>query len=185
MANSADATEKEEGEVKTVKPSEGKDNKILFFVIIAVVLLLNTGIAFVLIQATRPKDVEKEQEKARVDSLEKVEEHSTEMGATTGEEPIDAVVNIAGTDGERFLKASVVFEYDDVKFPELGEELKKRAPKFKSILMAYLSKLTLVEVTEPDAQERFGKDLLRLINSTLPSETGEIREVMFTSYIIQ
>jgi flagellar basal body-associated protein FliL len=78
-----------------------------------------------------------------------------------------------------------VFEYDDVKYPELGEELKKRAPKFKSILMAYLSKLTLVEVTEPDAQERFGKDLLRLINSTLPSETGEIREVMFTSYIIQ
>jgi flagellar basal body-associated protein FliL len=185
MANNADATEKEEVEAKAAKPSEGKNNKMLFFAIIVVVLLLNTGIAFLLIQATRPKDVAKEEEKKKVDSLVKVEENTTEMGATTGEKPIEVVVNIAGTDGERFLKASVVFEYDDIKYPVLAEELEKRSPKFKSIVMAYMSKLTLVEVTEPDAQERFGKDLLRLINSTLPSEAGEIREVMFTSYIIQ
>jgi flagellar basal body-associated protein FliL len=184
MNNSADTTEKEEGEAKAVKPSEGKNSKILFFGIIAVVLILNTVIAFVLIQATRPKDVEKEREKMRADSLKQVMETTTQMGATT-EKPIETIVNIAGTDGERFLKASVLFEYDDQKFPELGAELTRREPKFKSILMTYLSKLTLVEVTEPDAQERIGKDLLRMVNNTLPSKLGEIREVMFVTFIIQ
>lgn len=184
MSNSAEATDKEDGEAKAAKPSEGKNNKILFLGIIAVVIILNTVIAFVLIQATRPKDLAKEQEKLRADSLKQVMETTTQMGATI-EKPIEAIVNIAGTDGERFLKASILLEYDDQKFPELGAELTKRDPKFKSILMTYLSKLTLVEVTEPDAQDRLSKDLLRLINSTIPSKTGEIREVMFTTFIIQ
>jgi flagellar basal body-associated protein FliL len=51
--------------------------------------------------------------------------------------------------------------------------------------MTYLSKLTLVEVTEPEAKERISKEILRLVNNTLPHETGVIREVMFTSFIIQ
>jgi flagellar basal body-associated protein FliL len=187
MSTNAENTEKDEGEGKArpQNSSEGKSNKVLFIGIIAAVLVLNTIVAFLLIQATRPKDLEKEKEKMRADSLKMVVESSTEMGATTEEEPIEAIVNIAGTDGERFLKASVIFEYDDQKYPELAEELVRRGPKFKSILMTYLSKLTLVEVTEPEAKERISKEILRLVNNTLPHETGVIREVMFTSFIIQ
>ena len=49
----------------------------------------------------------------------------------------------------------------------------------------HLSKLTLMDVTEPDAKEKIRKDLLRVINATLPPKLGEVREVLFTTYIIQ
>jgi flagellar basal body-associated protein FliL len=185
MSNNTETPEKEEGEAKPQKSSENKNSKVLFFGIIAIVIVINTVIAFVLIQATRPKDLEKEHEKMRADSLKQVMETSTQMGATTEKEPVEAIVNIAGTDGERFLKASIIFEYDDQKYQELGAELTRRTPKFKSILMTYLSKLTLVELTEPDAKERISKEILRMVNNSLPSKIGEIREVMFTTFIIQ
>lgn len=184
MNSNSETAEREASEVIEKKP-EGKNSKVLFFGIIAAAILLNTLIAFVLIQATRPKDLEKEREKIRTDSLKQVMETSTQMGATTHKEPIEAIVNIAGTDGERFLKATIIFEYDDQKYVELGAELSRRAPKFKSILMNHLSKLTLVELTEPDAKERISKEVLRMINNSLPSKIGEVREVMFTTFIIQ
>ncbi len=110
---------------------------------------------------------------------------STHVGETTGETPIDATVNIAGTDGERFIKVAVAFEFDNVAHPELGEALKARVPKIKDILIDHLSKLTLIEVTEPDAKEKIRKDLLRLVNKSLPTEEGQIRDVYIVNYIIQ
>jgi flagellar basal body-associated protein FliL len=184
MNSNTEPAEKEAGDVKEQKP-EGGNSKALFFGIIAAAILLNTLIAFVLIQATRPKDLEKEREKMRADSLKQVMETSTLMGATTEKDPIEAIVNIAGTDGERFLKATIIFEYDDQKYEGLGVELTRRAPKFKSILMNYLSMLTLVELTEPDAKERISKEVFRMVNNSLPSKIGEVREVMFTTFIIQ
>jgi flagellar basal body-associated protein FliL len=107
------------------------------------------------------------------------------MGATTADNPIEAIVNIAGTDGERFLKAAIIFEYDDAAYPELGQELIKRAPKFKNLLIDNLSKMTLMDLTEPDAKERIRKNLLKHINNTIPAKIGEVREVLFTTYLIQ
>ena len=175
----------EEKNAKPEKASGNKNGRILFFGILGGVVLLNTVVAFVLIQATRPKNMDEDRAKMRSDSLKQVSETATLMGATTAKAPVEAIVNIAGTDGERFLKAAVIFEFDDKQFPELAEELLRRAPKLKNILINHLSKLTLVEVTEPDAKNRISKDILRLINSTLPPKIGQIREVMFTSFIIQ
>lgn len=160
-------------------------NKFFFFGIIAGMILINAVIAFVLVKATSPESQEKKLAKIQADSLKKTIEIATAMGATTAESPIEAIVNIAGTDGERFLKAAIIFEYDDVTYPELGLELEKRTPKFKNILIDHLSKLTLMDVTEPDAKDRIRKNLLKIINSTLPAKTGEIREVLFTTYLIQ
>jgi flagellar basal body-associated protein FliL len=160
-------------------------NKGLFFGVIAAIVILNTVIAFFLVQMTKPKNTDEIEAKLKADSAKVAAESATEMGATTAEAPIEAVVNIAGTDGERFLKASIAFEFNEIQYPKLGEELKKRAPKFKDILIDYLSKLTLLEVTEPDAKEKVRKDLLRLVNNSLSPKEGEVREVYITQYIIQ
>lgn len=174
----------EENSKDSVK-KEPKGNKFAFIGVLAGMVLLNAVIAFVLVKATSPESQEKKLARVQADSLKKTIEVATSMGATTAESPIEAVVNIAGTDGERFLKAAIIFEYDDVAYPELAAELEKRAPKFKNLLIDHLSKLTLMDVTEPDAKDRIRKNLLKLINSTLPAKNGEVREVLFTTYLIQ
>lgn len=163
----------------------GGGNKFMLIGIIAVIVIVQAIIAVALINATKPKDPEKAAAKAEADSLAHAVETSTHMGATTAEAPLDVVVNIAGTNNERFIKAVVIFEFDDLAHPKLLEELERRTPKFKDIFIDLLSRMTLAELSEPDAKEKIRKDLLRRFNATLPEEEGQIREVLFTSYIIQ
>lgn len=165
--------------------NEEKGNKFLVIGILSAVVLLNTIIAFVMVSAFRPRSPEEKNAIQQADSLKKVIEMTTKMGATTADNPIEAIVNIAGTDGERFLKAAIIFEYDDKAFPELAAELSRRTPRFKDLLIDHLSKLTLAEVTEPDAKTKIRKDLVRLVNRSLPPKTGEVSDVLFTTYIIQ
>lgn len=173
-------------EKSTVKPQGNGGNRFLVIGIIIAGILINIVVAFLIIKVTRPVSEEQKMAKRQADSLEQANEIATTMGATTSENPVEAVVNIAGTSGERFLKAAIIFEYDDKEYPVLGEELIRRAPKFKDLLINHLSRLTLEEVNELDAKDKIRKDLLRLVNATLPKkEVGEVREVLFTTYIVQ
>lgn len=177
---------RDDGETASQKSGEVKGGgKLLFIGILAGIIVANTIIAFVLVRVTKPKDPNQKVELLAADSLKNAKEQMTTMGATTADNPIEAIVNIAGTDGERLLKAAIIFEFDEKDFPDLGAELARRVPKFKDLLIDHLSKLTLLDVTEPDSKERIRKDLLRLVNHTLPSKIGEVREVLFTTYIIQ
>lgn len=175
----------EGGATATTTAKDGNGNRVLFIGILAGVVILNAIIAFVLITITKPKSPEQIAARTQADSVKQATERITSMGATTADAPIEAIVNIAGTDGDRFLKAAIIFEYDDKEYPDLGEELLRRAPRFKDLLIDHLSRLTLADVTEPDAKDKIRKDLGRLVNSTLPSKLGEVREVLFTTYIIQ
>ncbi|MDG5815854.1 flagellar basal body-associated FliL family protein [Chitinispirillales bacterium ANBcel5] len=161
-----------------------KGNKVLFLGILIGIIVLNAFMAFLLFQFTRPENPEALAAKAHADSLRMEEKRATLMGAIA-EAEIEVIVNISGTQGERFLKAAIIFEYDDRKYPRLSEELNRRAPRYRDLLLNHLSKLTLFEVTEPQAREKIRKDLLRLVNNTLPEGVGEVRDVLFTQYIIQ
>jgi flagellar basal body-associated protein FliL len=119
-----------------------------------------------------------------------------DMGATTVASPIEVVVNIAGTEGDRFLKTSVIMEYVDraeQKGGEKGKEaaspladaLNQRMPKYKSYLIDQLSKMTLPELSAPGARDKIRKDMLRVVNETLPPKLGWVKNVYFTEYIIQ
>jgi len=164
---------------------DGKGSRVVVIAIIAVAVILNALIAFLLVNATKPESPEAKAAKMHADSLKQASEQATTMGATTADAPIEAIVNIAGTDGERFLKVEVIFEYDDKAYPDLGEELARRAPKFKDLLINHLSRQTMADLMEPDAKDKIRKDLARLINATIPPKIGEVRDVLFTTYIIQ
>ena len=173
-----------ERQLEEVK-KESSGNKLLLIGILAGIVVLNTIVAFMVVKISRPKSVDEKTALFLADSTKKAQELLTSMGATTADNPIEAIVNIAGTDGERFLKAAVIFEYDEKAYPDLGAELLRRTPKFKDLLIAHLSKLTLMDVTEPEAKEKIRKDFVRLVNKSLPPKVGEVREVLFTTYIIQ
>jgi flagellar basal body-associated protein FliL len=197
--------EKEKEEGKKAASETPKSNKMLFIGIIAGVIVVELVAGFILVKMVMPKPALDVETGMHEDSLARHEEQLTAMGSTTAETPVEVVVNIAGTDGERFLKAAVVLEYEEhgeaVKKKEEGGHgghggggaglspmaaaIMQRLPKYKSYLIEYLSKMTITEVTAPDAKEKIRKDLLRTVNSTLPSELGEVKDIYFTQFIIQ
>jgi flagellar basal body-associated protein FliL len=183
MAEERNEKKTPEAAEETKKSDRG--NKFLMVGILAGVVLFNTIVAFVMIKVTKPQSEEQKMARLQADSLKFANERATSMGATTAEAPIEAIVNIAGTDADRFLKAVIIFEYDDRQYPALGEELTRRSPKFQDLLINHLSSLTFDELKEPDAKKKIRKDLLKMVNATLPPKLGEVRDVLFTTYIIQ
>jgi flagellar basal body-associated protein FliL len=132
----------------------------------------------------KPIDEETLAEKRILDSLRIVSENAMKMGATTEDTPIEITVHIAGME-DHFLKASVIFEYDE-KNEKLGTELRKRAStKYKDMLKKHMSNLSFTEITDPSERDKICNDLQHIINASLPKNMGEIRSVMFTNYITQ
>lgn len=194
--------EKDDSKKSQEKQSPGpRGNKPLFAGIIAGVIVVEAILGIFLVKMIIPQGPsDGHAEKMLADSLQKIEEESTTMGATTAEAPIEVIVNISGTDGERFLKAAIVLEYEErgekkpggggghgekaAKSP-LASAIEERMPKFKSILIEHLSKLPLAECTAPDATQKLRRSLLHSINGTLPPKLGEVKNIYFTEFIIQ
>ena len=173
--------EKTDGE-KTGQVKAPGGNKPLLAGIIAGVVVINVVVAFVLIQLLKPPDPEAETEKLKSDSLKQTSFQQTSVGLVS--DPIEAIVNIAGTDGMRFLKVVLVFEYEE-QHKNLGEELVRREARLRDMLIKQLSAMTLEELNGPDAQVRIQKDFLRSANNTLPPKAGMVSNVYIREFIIQ
>ncbi len=159
-----------------------KSNLILVIGIIVGIVAIQTAAVYLIVPKP-PANEEEIAQKAKEDSLRLASEAATKMGAVTEDTPIEAVVNISGTE-DRFLKAAIIFEYDE-KNEALGAELRRRAPKYKDLLINHLGSLSFTEVSDPGERDKIRKDLQRMINASLPAKMGEVRDVLFTTYIIQ
>jgi len=158
-------------------------NMILVIGIIVGIVVIQTAVVYLIVPKP-PANEEEVAQKAKADSLKKLAEDATKVGATTEDTPIEITVNIAGTD-DHFLKAAIIFEYDE-KNDKLGAELRKRATsKYKDMLIKHMSSLSLTEITDPSERDKICKDLQRMVNASLPKDMGEIKSVMFTNYITQ
>ena len=176
-------------EVKEKKAEEGAEEKpksslpVVIGIIVGV-LVLQAVLMFVFMGMTTPKDPEKEKAKAVADSLKQLETSKTTVG-TILEESIEAVVNIAGTDGGRFLKINVVAEYDADRYPDLPLELLKRKAIFKNMLLEQTGAMSLEELKEADSKLQIRKEFKKKVNAILPPEAGEISNIYINEFIIQ
>jgi len=116
-------------------------------------------------------------------SQKKTTDVVTKVMATTDDAPIEITVNVAGTD-DHFLKTAIVFEYEE-KNDKLGEELRRRMPKYRDILINHMSSLSYKEISDPAERDKIRKDLQRIINASLPTKMGEVQDVIFKRYLIQ
>jgi flagellar FliL protein len=160
-------------------------NKGMFYGIIAAVVILNLVAALVLINITRPK---KPEEKAGIEALDstKAEGQKGESEAAgVTEKPVEVVVNVTGTDGQRYLKVAVSLGFGAGKSKEFGKALEEKYPVFKNMLIDILSPLTLQELMSPDTKDKIRKEMLRRVNDALPRREGQIAEVYIVDYIIQ
>jgi len=164
------------------KPVQGAaKSKILFPAIIAGTIVLNIIIALVLIQMTKPKGSTEKEAEAKADSLHQRDSKHAEMGEIG--EPIDAIVNVKGTDGERLLKVVVRLEFPSGGGEEFAKEMKKISPRVRSLLIDIVSEMTLAELNEPAAKDKILKNLLIKIHATIPKV--EVLNVLLDQLIIQ
>ena len=207
--------EKKEGGEGKEKPVKKGGGLPLLPIMLAGVVVVNAATAFVLVQMTKPKPVVPDKTATAADSTHGEGEsmhgegggesgHGEEAGAgehggghTDISDPIDVLVNISGTDAERFMKIAVALEFNVIvtkggggghggaaKSPQ-KEALKKILPRLKNTLMEIVSPMTLEEILAPEGKSFIRKSYLKEVNKFVPAEVGKINEVFITDFIIQ
>ncbi|MGM0437054.1 MAG: flagellar basal body-associated FliL family protein [Bacillota bacterium] len=91
----------------------------------------------------------------------------------------DFTVNLSDSGGYQFIKASIVVEVSDEK---VIEELEKRSPQLRDVLISNMREASVNEIEEPGA-----KSLKIKIKNELNTVLGEgqIENVWFTQLVIQ
>jgi flagellar basal body-associated protein FliL len=163
-------------------------NRTMFFGLIGGVIILNVIMAIVLINITRPKSPEEKAGKHGADTAKVAEKEGGaegEFGAVT-EKPLEVTLNIAGTDGQRYIKVAMAFAYPAANGKKFANELEKQFyPAYKNILIDILSQMPLEELMKPDAKEKIRKEVLRRANDLMPKKFGQLNEVFIVDFLIQ
>lgn len=90
------------------------------------------------------------------------------------------VVNVTGDGYSRFLKLRVELETSD---SELKQELEARLPQVRDALIVLLSSKQLTDITDFEGKALLKEDMQERVNDLL--ETGAIRSVLFTEFVVQ
>lgn len=90
------------------------------------------------------------------------------------------VVNVTGDGYNRFLKLRVELETDDTR---LKEELDARLPQVRDAMIVLLSSKQLTDITDFEGKALLKEDILERVNDVL--DTGEVRSVLFTEFVVQ
>ena len=91
------------------------------------------------------------------------------------------VVNIAQTEGRRYLKATVHLEIPEEE--KLVKELESRKPQMIDVIVSTLSKKTLTDVTAPEALDRLRGEMLERLTAVMGAD--RVRQVFVTEFVVQ
>jgi len=95
---------------------------------------------------------------------------------------LDAVVvNIAQSEGRRYLKASIQFEVPEEE--KVIKEVEARKAQILDMLIGVLAKKTLADLTSPDALDRLRGEVHERIGQELGRE--KVRRVFITEFVVQ
>lgn len=90
------------------------------------------------------------------------------------------VVNVAGTNGERYLKAAVALE---LTTPQAKRELEVRKAEARDIIISQLSSMPLGKLQIEKGRDELKQGIQRAINDLLMQ--GKVERVYFTEFVIQ
>ena len=162
----------EEGQALT----EGKSSKLGLIIVVAVLLVALPAGAFFVIQANKRNPQEDPQELIPGSSSD-ISGKKKEIGSLIF---MDTIVNIADTDGNRYLKIVVALEMSNKK---LFKEIERRRPQLTDILIEILRRRDVEELTREEGPENVRREIIKQFNSVLI--TGKIVSVYFTEFLIQ
>ena len=90
------------------------------------------------------------------------------------------VVNVAETEGRRYLKASVEVEPGD---PKAVREIERRRSQLVDITIGLLSSKGLTDVTTAEGRDRIKKELMERMNAELGEQ--KIAKIYFVEFVVQ
>lgn len=98
----------------------------------------------------------------------------------------DQVYNLG--EQNHYLKATILLELDVENRPEkqvamFTEEVKRREPQIKDIIIREISGKTFREVNSPHGKEQLKEELRLKVNEILAK--GELKHILFTSFAVQ
>ncbi|MFQ5449134.1 MAG: flagellar basal body-associated protein FliL [Nitrospinaceae bacterium] len=117
------------------------------------------------------------QEPAAAEEAKK-EPASPQLGVMFPLEPF--IVNLAGTQGKRFLKVTVSLE---LSAPEVHAELKENLPKITDSILVLLSSKTFDDVYSIQGKFKLKDEVTTRVNRFLL--VGHVKDAYFTEFIIQ
>jgi flagellar protein FliL len=179
-------------EKKAEKAEEAKAGGMSRWIVIVVILIVfigaEIGLALYFVNKLKPEDPAIKALKEEQELDRKKREQMTSMGSIL-EEPVAVTVNIAGTEGERFLKASVQLEWDP-SYQNLPPVLMERMPKIKNTIIDVLSTRPMAELLTTEGKKKIRDAIVADVNRLIPDkvndkEVGKIKNCFFNEFIIQ
>ena len=93
------------------------------------------------------------------------------------------IVNLADPTESHYLRCNVVLEMDFGSSVKLAEEVDKRMPQIKDIIIATMGSKTSVQLGDPENRDALKQELKDKVNAIL--NRGQLAKVYFTSFAIQ
>ncbi len=95
--------------------------------------------------------------------------------------PMEAfIINIAETNGERYLKIVVQLEVSD---PDVVTELEQLKPRLRDSILDLLTPKTYKELMDLSGKQRLREEIAGRINNIL--QRGKVTKVYFTDFVVQ
>jgi flagellar FliL protein len=91
------------------------------------------------------------------------------------------VVNVAQTEGRRYLKTTVHLEVPEEE--KIVKEVESRKPQLLDLIVATLTKKSLAEVTAPEALDKLRGEILDRMTQALGPD--RVRQVFVTEFVVQ
>ena len=176
MADAAEKLGDKDAEGASAKAPVPKRSKFL------VLLLLVNTFAFVGLTYVMVTFMNSEKSKPTVENYI---EGSVEDAAKTAESsggftiPLDYfLVNLSGELGHKLFKVKMDFDVDSA---EVQEEITKRMPQVRDIIIILLSSKNYSQVSTPKGKEKLKEEIRDTVNSFLTK--GKLNKVLFTEFI--
>lgn len=163
-------------------PAEGSSGPkpILFLIVTAVNMLFVVGIGYMVYSSKKKEAAEptiKDVVKGEHETLQKEKEETDKYIGTLV--PMETfLVNPAGSRGRRLLKVNMELEVGD---PKVQEEIEKRKPQLRDIIILMLSSKSYEQISSADGQRRLRDEIKDAINGFLTK--GQVKQVLFTDYM--
>lgn len=171
MADAAKKEKQKDGEKGKDKPAEKKKSPLKLIIMGAGVFILMLVVAYFLVAKVINPALDKKGEVPK--------ETDTSIGAIHYLNSI--IVNLAGTEGKRYLKVTIALEADHSK--GLAKELKQREAELVDSLITILSSKDLKDVDSIVGKNRLRREMLDRLNAQLTK--GQLLNLYFTEFVVQ
>ncbi len=163
-------------------PPRGFPVGMLVGLLVAVIVAVGLSV-FIVMRIVGPQV---EQRRIMKREMDQMGETINEIIGSIKQFPLDStVVNLAGTNAERYLKVTVElgYEYMGPGEDQLGRELTNRRAEIRNQLITVLSTKQLQDVDSPEGREAIRREILNRINAMLVS--GRVLNVYYTEFVVQ